>query len=931
MYFLQVALMARDSVLSGAPADTAPQAAPLEPWLQPAIIVAFAGVLIAAATAIYVMRYQIKTQRELHVAELLRRDEEQQAEETKQSKEIQIQAETEEGRYRQWVENQHRYLAITGLRTRQPVDVELEKVFVKLSVDPRPLAREAVSGEQLTKGMVDGERLPAEFARSTRHARPDDAPVPVGEALQRISDSGARGLVVLGGPGTGKTTMMKWLALTYAQNRQGERLDDKKERLPIYLALRDVARLVKPGPLHEVVAHANQERECQLSPEFYRGRLAEGRCIVLLDGLDEVADAEGRKRVAQWVQTRCDGLRGNPFVVTCRPAGFREDYLPPGFLRADVLAFTDDDVRDFARNWCVAVEMSSRPDDPDAEAAGKRAAADLVAAVGSNPGVKALAVTPLMLAIIALVHRFRARLPDRRVDLYAECVEVLLGHWDEAKDLLVDIPARKSLQVLQPLALWMHQLGPVEDTDEENQLREAKREDIESVIAPHLQAIGLTEADAGRFLDSVRDRSGLLVERGPDVFGFQHQTFQEYLAAKEIRDRRQFDLLAQAFGEGYWREVSLLCAGIGNATDLVEAILALPDDRLLADWRFLREISGEALSIDQQTRSALANRPLSTLKSSKSAIPAVQSSLWLRKEMPPYEVLVEGFAAAKDELHKAHFALLLADLGDERAIDILKPHLADDRLHLRSVSALALDILGYGDRQVLDDLLMVRISAGDFKMGGKGIGAADLHTVHTDGYLMDRFPLTNGQYARFVDAGGYEDPQWWSEQGWKARKERSWTGPGSANHEDLNLPTAPVVGISQYEAAACAKWMDRRLPTEQEWERAARGDGDDRDYPWGSEWREGCANTSESGIGWPSPVGSFPYDMSQHGLYDTCGNVWEWTSSAYAEDDPDPVVRGGSFDFNSSGARCSVRDWYSPVSRNYFLGVRFSRTLTLNS
>ena len=258
--------------------------------------------------------------------------------------------------------------------------------------------------------------------------------------------------------------------------------------------------------------------------------------------------------------------------------------------------------------------------------------------------------------------------------------------------------------------------------------------------------------------------------------------------------------------------------------------------------------------------------------------------------------------------------------------------MADDSEHTRSVCALALDILGYDDRKVLDDLLMVRIPAGKFKMGGGGYAASDLHVAKTEGYFIDRFPLTNGQYSRFAQAGGYDDPQWWSEEGWRAKNERSWTGPAEyIDRDKLNHPTAPVVGISQYEAEACAKQMGKRLPSEEEWERAARGDEDEREYPWGPEWKDGHCNTWESGIGSLSPAGSFPQGISPHGLWDTSGNVLEWTSSPFAEEDLDPVVRGGSFGGDQLIARCTDRGWLTPGGRYYFLGVRFSRTLTPNS
>ena len=115
------------------------------------------------------------------------------------------------------------------------------------------------------------------------------------------------------------------------------------------------------------------------------------------------------------------------------------------------------------------------------------------------------------------------------------------------------VPPGKALQVLQPLALWLHEEKQgAEDAD-----RGARRDDIESIIAAPLASIDLPATDAGGFLDSIRDRSGLLVERALDVFGFQHQTFQEYLAAVEIAAQGRLALLLDHFGDAYWREVTV--------------------------------------------------------------------------------------------------------------------------------------------------------------------------------------------------------------------------------------------------------------------------------------------------------------------------------------------------------------------------------------
>jgi predicted NACHT family NTPase len=125
---------------------------------------------------------------------------------------------------------------------------------------------------------------------------------------------------------------------------------------------------------------------------------------VLLDGLDEVADERQRRAVSRWLAEQSRTYGHNPFVVTCRPAGFREDFLPAGFLRLEVQHFGEAQVEAFAQNWCLAVETLLRGDTAEARHKADSDSADLIQAIQANTGVKALAVNPLLLSIIALVR-----------------------------------------------------------------------------------------------------------------------------------------------------------------------------------------------------------------------------------------------------------------------------------------------------------------------------------------------------------------------------------------------------------------------------------------------------------------------------------------------------------------------------------------------
>jgi formylglycine-generating enzyme required for sulfatase activity len=182
-----------------------------------------------------------------------------------------------------------------------------------------------------------------------------------------------------------------------------------------------------------------------------------------------------------------------------------------------------------------------------------------------------------------------------------------------------------------------------------------------------------------------------------------------------------------------------------------------------------------------------------------------------------------------------------------------------------------------------------------------------------------RYPVTNAQYRRFVEAGGYDNNEWWSQEGWQWRQGKpryDWQKldqPDYWQDSKWNRPDQPVVGVTWYEAEAYCHWLAEhtgrpyRLPAEAEWQRAAQGD-DDRQYPWGNAWREGVCNTAEANIGQTSPVGQFsPDGDSPLGCADMSGNVWEWCQDWYDDQKTARVLRGGSWYFDRDYARCAVR------------------------
>jgi formylglycine-generating enzyme required for sulfatase activity len=230
---------------------------------------------------------------------------------------------------------------------------------------------------------------------------------------------------------------------------------------------------------------------------------------------------------------------------------------------------------------------------------------------------------------------------------------------------------------------------------------------------------------------------------------------------------------------------------------------------------------------------------------------------------------------------------------------------------------------------------------------------APAQSVNVDSFWIMQTEVTNAQFAAFVDAGGYGQDQWWTEAGTAWRKKNAITEPRYWNDAAWNQSDYPVVGISWYEAMAYAAWLaDKtglaiRLPTEAEWEKAARGTAG-YVFPWGDTWDGTLLNYCDDnctyggkdeavndGSATTAPVGTYSGGASPYGALDMAGNVWEWTSSQYGaypydstdgREDPTGsagrVLRGGSWPIDPNNVRATNRNRRDPVNRGDNVGVR---------
>ncbi|RKN04172.1 ergothioneine biosynthesis protein EgtB [Streptomyces radicis] len=256
----------------------------------------------------------------------------------------------------------------------------------------------------------------------------------------------------------------------------------------------------------------------------------------------------------------------------------------------------------------------------------------------------------------------------------------------------------------------------------------------------------------------------------------------------------------------------------------------------------------------------------------------------------------------------------------------------------------------------------VLVPGGPFTMGATGDPWAldnerPAHPVDVQDFWLDTVPVTNAAYQEFIDDGGYDDPRWWQPDGWLHRKRADLAAPAFWRRDGSGWvrrrfgvtepvpPDEPVLHVSWFEADAYARWAGRRLPTEAEWEKAARHDpatGRSRRYPWGDDAPDPAhANLGQRHLR-PAPAGSYPAGAAPCGARQLLGDVWEWTATdftGYPGFAAHPyreysqvffgalhkVLRGGSFGTDPVACRATFRNWDFPVRRQIFAGFRTCR------
>jgi formylglycine-generating enzyme required for sulfatase activity len=695
-------------------------------------------------------------------------------------------------------------------------------------------------------------------ADAARQGAMRGGPIPLQEAMLAH-----RKLLVVGDPGSGKSTFLKRVAFELCKEwAEGAPLPVRIEAavLSTYIAQQHTrtgpADASSPDWIPVFLGAQCDEKNRGLPADYFRARLKAGGCHVLIDGLDETPDEPSRERLAKLIREAAAAFDGCRFVVTSRPEG----KVPiQGFEEALIGDLEPEAIRGFLAK--VAKQLYQ---DDETRERGFRE--ELEAAVNGRREIRKMTRNPVMLTALAVLQHNQVKLPEKRVDLYGSILEWL----SKQRARPGRLPASECLLRLRELALEMqkHELG---------RMKQAPLAWAGGKLARRFA----NRESAERFLRAEQADSGIVVSRGPDI-AYWHLTFQEYLAALEIagwEDADQYRLLLGRSPKIYrpeWRETVLLYGGLlyNVGPPKVEALLRRVLDKM-----------GKQPSLAIRAKCVgLIGALLPDLVGYTVADKRYYESLGL---------VMDIFDAAKSKpvpfQDRLAAAEALGQAGDPRLVKHERVTIPATRNYW--IGAQDQDPKGRNyDKENFGDEPLREVDLSPFRIG--------------------KYPVTVAQYLTFVEEGTAPDrePENWDEQ--RAH------------------PNRPVVNVTWHQATAYCEWAGGRLPTEEEWERAARGPKCTK-YPWGNEDIDPSrANYAESKIGHPTPVGLYPSGASAEGACDMVGNVFEWTSSEWSVSSGTYVWRGGFFNNPRRYLRPSYRGGVQPGVQVHYLGFRLAGGIT---
>lgn len=490
-------------------------------------------------------------------------------------------------------------LKIEGFKGYLPA-LALEEVFVPLRIVSDPSQR---STPNLKKEIWD-------FLPSANF----DAPQP----------SRYRRIAIIADPGFGKTTLTRHLTLSYAngsfQTHQVQSL------LPVLLLLRTIYAQIQsnevptlPDLIVNQVKHLPRCQDLEPSSQWFKERLERGRCLVMLDGLDEVPEAQ-REKVSRWINWQMQNY-ASVFILTSRPHGY-DSSLFEGVQPVQIQPFNREEKSDFIHKWYRArmqenwdelwrrnqrqpetQHLSQEQVEAQSLAEAETAATDLINQLAQNPAINELASNPLLVTIVAALHETFESLPNQRVKFYQKIFTLLLEDRPKRRDTKLTLSTAEDNQaVLAVLALKLTETNTTQFTLKQG--TEWIREKLVRLNAD-------PKLTPKQFLWEIQHIAGILGGGESELYQFAHKTFQEYLAAVALKD--QESRMIEQLHNPNWKEVICFFAALTNATGLVKAALASPPDQRDSALKLAhRMVVEEKSKIDPATRQQLEQELVET-------------------------------------------------------------------------------------------------------------------------------------------------------------------------------------------------------------------------------------------------------------------------------------------------------------------------------
>jgi hypothetical protein len=482
--------------------------------------------------------------------------------------------------------------------------LKLQQVYVSVCLSQRDLAT-----------------MSPNLLKQLEAQKPLDRDFDIGDILALMArQPDFRRLAILGAPGSGKTTLMRYITLLYATRQQRQLHPKAPDFMPVLLYLREIYPQIlqkTPPTLAELLTLWVQglQTDDPLEPPsgWFTKQLRRGRCLILIDGLDEVPDEQDRRRVSHWVDQQMANYMETPVILTSRKAGYESAQLHESVRVLEVQPFTSEQIERFVKNWYLETEVKSQGEvDAGVRDEAQQQASHLLQEIARRPALKELASNPLLLTMIATVHRRGNSLPLKRVDLYRMICEVLLEKRARAKAARVSsgmataavpaIPALTSSQkqvILQPLALELTTREVLKFT----------LEDVSTLLQEKLNGLPGRAMSPAAFLKQLRDVDALIAKEQEDLYEFAHRSFQEYLAAVEIKATQREALLLTALQTPenleWWQETILFYAAQADASRLIATILEQPSFETM---QLACSLLQEGLTIRPEVQAALLDR-----------------------------------------------------------------------------------------------------------------------------------------------------------------------------------------------------------------------------------------------------------------------------------------------------------------------------------